>query len=349
MVGASFATDRRQSVYFDPEIERLKTALARALPGNPAIRIVDSSLDGRRLPIEAGKDRDPGVTYILDRDSNRLQTFLVTHPALKGVALAEMRPVTYTASDGTMIPAYLSLPPGRETAKGLPAIVMPHGGPSARDEWGFDWLPQFFAARGYAVLPPNFRGSAGYGEEWLQVNGFQSWRTAIGDVADAGRWLVSEGVADPRRLAVVGWSYGGYAALQSAVTEPDLFRAVVAIAPVTDLARLIEERRGWTDRAITRDFIGTGPHLREGSPAQNAERIGAPVLLFHGTHDLNVGVGQSRLMASRLERAGVPHELVIFDRVEHSLPDSEARARLLRESDAFLQRAFGPQQRAARD
>jgi dipeptidyl aminopeptidase/acylaminoacyl peptidase len=341
VVGATFATDRREVAYFDPEIERLKTALARALPGNPGIWVIDSSLDGRRLLLEASKDRDPGVTYILDRDTNRLQTFLVTHPALEGLQLAEMRPVTYRAADGTAIPAYLTLPPGKASAKGLPAIVLPHGGPSARDEWGFDWLPQYFAARGYAVLQPNFRGSAGYGEEWLQVNGFQSWRTAIGDVADAGRWLVAEGIADPKRLAIVGWSYGGYAALQSAVTDPDLFRAVVAIAPVTDLALLIEERRGWSDRAITRDFIGTGPHLREGSPAQNADRIRVPVLMFHGTHDRNVGVGQSRLMASRLQRAGVPHELVIFDRLDHQLPDSDVRARLLRESDAFLQRAFG--------
>ncbi|MEI9851159.1 MAG: alpha/beta fold hydrolase [Sphingomonas sp.] len=123
---------------------------------------------------------------------------------------------------------------------------MPHGGPGARDEWGFDWLAQFFAARGYAVLQPNFRGSAGYGEDWFLENGFKSWRTAIGDVNDGGRWLVGQGIAAPAKLAIVGWSYGGYAALQSAVLDPELFKAIVAIAPVTDLGALKEESRWFT-------------------------------------------------------------------------------------------------------
>ena len=217
---------------------------------------------------------------------------------------------------------------------------MPHGGPWARDEWGFDWLVQFFANRGYAVLQPNFRGSAGYGEKWFERNGFQSWRTAIGDVDDGARWLVSQGIADQGKLAIVGWSYGGYAALQGAVVDPDLYRAVVAIAPVTDLDQLRNENRWMADFPITDRAIGNGPHVAEGSPARHAEAIKAPVLLFHGDVDMNVRIEESRLMASRLRGAGKTVEFVEFKGLDHQLEDSAARAQLLEKADAFLRGAM---------
>ena len=124
-----------------------------------------------------------------------------------------MKAITYPAADGTQIPGYLTLPPGVTEAKNLPAIVLPHGGPGARDEWGFDWLSQYFAQRGYVVLQPNFRGSEGFGAAWYANNGIRGWKTSIGDVCDAGRWLVKQGMVDPSKLAIFGWSYGGYAAL----------------------------------------------------------------------------------------------------------------------------------------
>jgi dipeptidyl aminopeptidase/acylaminoacyl peptidase len=214
------------------------------------------------------------------------------------------------------------------------------GGPSSRDVWRFDWLAQFYAARGFAVLQPNFRGSFGFGDEWLEKNGFQSWQVAIGDVVDGGRWLVSEGIADPSKLAIVGWSYGGYAALQSAVVAPDLFKAVVAIAPVTDFASLKESRRWWSDYEVVSNYIGSGPHVRAGSPAQNADKIKAPVLMFQGELDRNVPIAQSRLMDERLKQAGVPHELVTWPDLDHYLEDSAAREEMLRKSDAFLRKSI---------
>ena len=235
----------------------------------------------------------------------------------------------------------ITLPPGVDTPKDLPAIVMPHGGPSARDYWGFNWLAQFYASRGYVVLQPNFRGSTGYGDEFFKQNGFRSWPTAIGDVLDAGRWLVAQGIASPDKMAVVGWSYGGYAALQSAVVDPGLFKAVIAVAPVTDLVELKEQRRQWSDFVIVNREIGDGPHVREGSPALNAAKIKVPVLLFHGEMDRNVLIRQSREMADRLAAAGVPHELVTWPDLDHDLEDSAARAEMLRKSDAFLRKAMG--------
>jgi acetyl esterase/lipase len=325
----------------DVDIDKVLRSLSKALPQQPRLQIVDSSMDEKTLLVFAGSDDDPGVYYVFNRDSKELHTFLVARNPLEGIALAKVKPVRYPAADGTMVPGYLTLPRGREDAKGLPAIVLPHGGPSARDEWGFDWLSQFFAARGYAVLQPNFRGSAGYGDAWLRDNGFKSWRIAIGDVVDAGHWLVAQGIADPSTLCIFGWSYGGYAALQSAVLEPGLFKAVVAMAPVTDLDALKEEHRDWSDFRLVSDEVGDGPQLREGSPARNADKIRVPVLLFHAEHDRNVAIAESRLMDAKLSAAGVKHELVTWPDLDHYLEDSAAREQLLRKSDAFLREATG--------
>lgn len=218
---------------------------------------------------------------------------------------------------------------------------MPHGGPESRSCLVFDWLAQFFAHQGYAVLQPNFRGSVGYGSDWLVTNGFQSWETAIGDVNDGARWLVSEGIANGDQLAAVGWSYGGYAALQSEVTEPGLFRAIVAIAPVTDLPALRQDAMVFTNGRNISEYLGLGPHLTAGSPARQAERMAAPVLLFHGDQDINVDIGQSRRMHDRLQDAGNLSELVIFENLGHSLNDSAVRAQLLERSDQFLRTALG--------
>jgi dipeptidyl aminopeptidase/acylaminoacyl peptidase len=340
VIGATYATERRESVYFDPELQRIAQQLSRALPNAPIINFLGASDNERRLLIRAGSDNDPGTYYVLDRDTRNLSRVMLARPELEGVTLATVRPVAYRAADGTQIPAYLTLPPGG-AQRGLPAIVMPHGGPSARDEWGFDWLAQYFANRGFAVLQPNFRGSAGYGSDWFQVNGFQSWRTAIGDVNDAGRWLVSEGIANPERLGIVGWSYGGYAALQSGIVDPALFRAVVAIAPVTDLQEARDEWRLFTNAANVRDYFGAGPHIAEGSPARHAAQLRAPVMLFHGDLDRNVGIRQSRLMRDRLREAGRPVELVEFPGLDHQLEDSAARVQMLRRVDAFLRQSLG--------
>ncbi|WP_232332956.1 alpha/beta hydrolase family protein [Novosphingobium aquimarinum] len=335
VVGVSYATDRRMIEFFDPELESLGKALQKALPGNPAIAFLDASADEGRLLLSTQTDVDPGMTYVYDKATHKLEAVLPLRSELKGLKLAPMQSVTYRAADGTTVPAYLTLPVG-SSGKGLPAIVMPHGGPSARDEWGFDWLVQFYAARGYAVLQPQYRGSAGFGTDWFEKNGFQSWRTAIGDVNDAGRWLVSQGIAAPDKLAIVGWSYGGYAALQSAVLDPDLFKAIVAIAPVTDLAMLKDEAFEYTTKSLVETMIGSGPQVREGSPAQNVERIKAPVLMFHGKYDQNVSVEESRLMDRELRQAGKPVTYVEFPELDHYLLDAAARTRVLSESDAFL-------------
>jgi dipeptidyl aminopeptidase/acylaminoacyl peptidase len=287
------------------------------------------------LLLRAGSDVSPGDFYLFDKTTKQLQEIMPLRPELADTRLAETKPISFPASDGTMIPGYLTLPPGSD-GKNIPALVMPHGGPASRDVWGFDFLAQYFANRGFAVLQRNYRGSTGYGDAWFGKNGFQNWKLAIGDVNDAGHWLVKQGIANPEKLGIFGWSYGGYAALQSSVLDPTLFRAIVAVAPVTDLQSRLDEFRNRYDFPQIEAQVGKGPHIVEGSPARNAGRIKAPVLLFHGENDLNVGIGQSRLMASKLKGAGGSVELVEFRKLDHQLDDSVVRTEMLDKADAFL-------------
>jgi dipeptidyl aminopeptidase/acylaminoacyl peptidase len=337
VVGVSWFTDRQHTAFFDPQLKQLAAAFSRALPGLPLVSFVDASADEQRLILWAGSDTDPGHFYLFDKATKHLTEIAAVRPQLADYKLSPVSSVSFPAADGTMIPAYLTLPVGG-TGKNLPTIVMPHGGPEARDVWSFDYLAQYFASRGYAVLQPNFRGSTGYGEAWFANNGYRSWRTAIGDVNDAGKWMVAQGIAKPDQLAIFGWSYGGYAALQSAVVDPNLFKAVVAVAPVTDIAA---QRQWQLDRfnekpELMDERYGKGPEVAAGSPALHADRFVAPVLLFHGDVDQNVDIVQSRRMASRLKDAGKQAELVEFHGLDHHLEDDAAETTLLARADAFL-------------
>ena len=340
VIGYTFAEDRRRAIYFDPEFENLAHALARTLPKSPAVSFVGSSADGQKLLIFAGSDQDPGRYYLFNKQTHELNELLETRPALDNRPLATVRSVTYSASDGVSVPAYLTLPPGKD-AKGLPAVVLPHGGPSARDEWGFDWLSQFLAARGYAVIQPNYRGSAGFGDQWLMENGFKSWRTSIGDISAAAKYLASSGIADPNRIAIVGWSYGGYAALQSAATQPGLYKSVVAIAPVTDLQLLKSEAQEYTDGDRVAAFVGDGPQVIEGSPLRHAKDIAVPVLLVHADKDTNVAIEESDKMESALKGAGKDVEYLRITGLDHQLEDGVQRAFVLSHIGSLLDRTIG--------
>ncbi|MBS0478106.1 MAG: S9 family peptidase [Proteobacteria bacterium] len=339
VVGVGWVTEKRTNAMFDPVLKSLASALARALPKTPRISIVDASADEQQLIVFAASDTDPGHFYFFDRPSKRLSEIMTVRPQLVNVPLATVRAVRYPAADGTMVPAYLTLPPSSD-GKNLPAIVLPHGGPTARDEWNFDWLPQFFANRGFAVIQPNYRGSSGYGDAWFNKNGIRSWRTAIGDIDDAGRWLINQGIADPSKLAIVGWSYGGYAALQSQVVDPTLFKAVVAIAPVADWGRMKDEAEGGSTKAQLDAIFGDAIVAEKGSPARNVAGFLAPVLMFQGDVDQNVPITQGRLMAARLKSAGKKVEFYEYKGLDHQLDDSQMRADMLAKADAFLRAAL---------
>lgn len=340
VIGYTYAVDKRQVEYFDPEYKALSDALSKAIPNLPLVRFEGASVDGNKILMFAGADNDPGRYFVFDKQSKNLAEIMLERPDLENRPLATVKPVGVALGDGVTVPAYLTLPPGKE-AKNLPAVVLPHGGPASRDQWGFDWLAQYLASRGYAVLQPEYRGSAGYGDAWLLQNGFKSWRTSIGDITASAKWLASQGIADPNRLAVVGWSYGGYAALQSAAIEPGLFKAVVAIAPVTDLDMLKQEATAYTNAQVVADYIGSGPNIAEGSPLRHAAAIKAPVLLAHGDMDWTVRVIESDKMDAALAAAGNNVNFLRFKGLDHQLEDSDARIEMLSEIGKLLDKTIG--------
>jgi len=339
VIGYAYTADRPEVVYFDPSYAKLRADLSAALPEDPVIDLSGTSRDGNKILVYAGSEQDPGAYYVFDRKTNALDFALEDREALAKVPLAPVRRIDIPTSDGHSIPAYLTLP-ADHSAKG-PAVVMPHGGPSARDVLGFDWLAQFLASRGYAVIQPNYRGSAGYGEQFQGDNAFKDWKTAISDIGDSADYLVKQGIADPARLAIVGWSYGGYAALQSAVVTPGKYKAVVAIAPVTDLSRLGRDDWEFTNANLTTDFVGKGQNLRDGSPLQHAALIKAPVLLVHGDLDSNVRVWHSRRMEKALRQAGDQVELLEFKGLNHQLEDGDARTQMLTKMGELLDKTIG--------
>jgi len=190
------------------------------------------------------------------------------------------------------------------------------------------------------VLQPNFRGSSGYGDAWYRQNGFRSWPTAIGDVLDAGRWLVAQGIADPGKLGIVGWSYGGYAALQAAVTDSGVFKAVVAIAPVTDLNELREEEGDWSDYDVVSQLIGEGPGVRAGSRRRTRARSRFRCCCSRCTRP-QCADSPIRTHGQKPGKSRGSPRARDWDNLDHQLEDSGARAEMLRKSDEFLRRTFG--------
>jgi dipeptidyl aminopeptidase/acylaminoacyl peptidase len=339
VVGYRYTDDRTRSVYFDPNTKALGDALAQALPDMPLMNIIASSRAADKLLVHAGSDVDPGVYFLLDRKSNRMDPVLNSSESIDGSGLAPMKSVSIPTADGKSIPAYVTM--RSDLGAGPhPAVVMPHGGPSDRDIWAFDWLGQFLAARGYVVIQPNFRGSSGYGKDFLGENAFHEWRRVTSDIHDSADWLVKQGLADPSRMAVVGWSYGGYAALESAAMD-SRYKAVVAIAPVTDLKQLRRDARGFREETVSDNEIGKGDQLSDGSPINHAADIHAPVLLVHGTVDGNVSYNHSKRMLGALQHAGDKADLLTFEGLDHQLDDSDARTQMLTRIGELLDQTIG--------
>jgi dipeptidyl aminopeptidase/acylaminoacyl peptidase len=286
----------------------------------------------------------------LNRTTHEATLISSTYPGLSQADLGEMKPYPYKARDGLDIPAYLTLPPGKE-AKNLPAVVMPHGGPDARDAVGFDWWAQFLANRGYAVLQPNFRGSAGYGHKFTE-KGLHRWGLEMqDDIPDGVKKMIADGIADPKRICIVGASYGGYATLAGATLTPDLYACAVSWAGVSDLKTILGTEINeagkksrlvlfWTSR-IGSVYEDTD-RLIATSPALQAARAKAPILLMHGEGDTTVRINQSEIMEKALLKAGKTVEFIRFAGGEdHHLTLPATRIRMLKETERFLAKYIG--------
>ncbi len=320
---------------------------AKVLAHFPAEQVdLESTSDDRSKIIVHVTGRSNGNAYELVDTLN--DTVQLIGPVQQAIAVSDIARVTqlvYAASDGRQLDAYLTLPSGRPAEK-LALIVMPHGGPAARDEPGFDWWAQALAAQGYAVLQPQFRGSDGFGWELLAA-GFGEWgRRMQTDLSDGVRALVRAGIADPKRVCIVGASYGGYAALAGATLDPGVYRCAVSVSGVSDPSSFIEwsnsrERRSdsQTERYWTR-FMGASspddPVLTTISPMKQVARSTIPILLVHGKDDTVVPLSQSEDMASALKRAGKSYNMVVLDGEDHWLSRAKTRQQMLKTSVDFL-------------
>jgi dipeptidyl aminopeptidase/acylaminoacyl peptidase len=348
IIGASYSAAKTEFHYFDPSREALQKGLEAAFPG---LSVDAVSFDLAKDKVIAAVDgpRRPLAYYLLDRTTHQATLFGAAYPNLKETDLGEMKPYPYTARDGLAIPAYVTLPPGK-TPKNLPTIVMPHGGPDARDEIRFDWWAQFLASRGYVVLQPNFRGSFGFGHKFTEA-GLQQWGLKMqDDITDGVKKLLADGIADPKRVCIVGASYGGYAALAGATFTPDLYACAVSVAGISDLPKMMQRERarygkhsGVVSFWISR--IGSpyddSDRLRAASPARHADLVKCPVLLMHGDKDSSVLIEQSEIMADALTRAGKDVTFVKLEGDDHSLELGATRIKMLSELERFLKSHIG--------
>jgi len=344
MLGILYETERPFAFYTDALASALIDSVRRALPAGNFNYIVDSSHDGKLFVVISRSDVDAGTYYLLNRSDGKLQKIGSVYPELQQVQgqLARMQSIRYAARDGVEIPGYLTVPADRRAEK-LPLIVLPHGGPIARDSWGFGWLEQFLASRGYAVLQMNFRGSSGYGDAWL-MSAHQDWGgLTYDDITDGARWAISKGIADPNRVCIVGWSFGGYAALLGAVRNSDLYKCSASIAGVSDLIELQDDERYFTNAKIAREQIGTKrDKLKADSPRRHAENARIPILMIHGTMDYQVRSSHSDDMASALKRAKKQYKLVEIEDADHQMSRESNRLTLLTELEAFLKTHLTP-------
>jgi dipeptidyl aminopeptidase/acylaminoacyl peptidase len=253
-----------------------------------------------------------------------------------------MLPIEYRARDGLTIRGYWTRPVDAPDGP-LPTIVLPHGGPWARDLWGWDAEAQFLASRGFAVFQPNFRGSTGYGHAFTEA-GYGEWGLAMqDDITDGVRWLIDRGMADPERIGIFGMSYGGYAALQGLVSTPELYKAGASLSGVSDVRMFMADvsknlRHVEVMVQLVGDRRADKDKLSAASPAHNAGRIRVPVMLGHGTRDWNVSVDHSKKMARALEKHGTPVELYIYEDEPHDFLDDRNRAHFFEHLADFFER-----------
>jgi dipeptidyl aminopeptidase/acylaminoacyl peptidase len=348
VVGVVVEEETTRNVWFDETIAAYQDALANAL-GDDSVQVVSWSEDRTDFILKLDPGNQAPLYMLFDSESSSVSPWASMYPGLHGFDLADRIATSYTARDGTEIPAYLTLPAGEGP---FPLVINPHGGPASRDTGGFDSMAHFLASRGYAVLQPNFRGSTGYGWDWEQA-GFGQQGTGVmqNDLSDGVQAMIDRGIVDPERVCIVGWSYGGYAALAGATFTPDLYACAASIAGVSDYGRRLSRvaqtssvesssvqdlrrRLGLTDAEGSQQLDAV-------SPAKHAGSVRAPILLIHGEDDLNVRIEQSEYMADALDDVGADYQFVRLDSGDHSMTFYNDHLRVLQEVERFLDTHIG--------
>lgn len=345
LIGYVSEGDRPIPVFFDPALQaKVNAALKPFSAVNATLESWDD--DFGRMIVHTSGVGDSGSWWLVDLGSGKARQIGYSYPMVRPQWVGPMKMVAYKAADGTAMEGVLTLPPN-VPAKNLPLIVLPHGGPAARDYADFDWWAQMFASGGYAVFQPNFRGSTGYGDAFLHAGDGEWGGKMQTDISDGVAELARQSVVDPKRACIVGASYGGYAALAGVTLQHGLYRCAVAVAPVTDLpsftdyvrdksAQSVVARRSWLEE------IGPDRDQKAISPARLADKADAPILLIHGKDDTVVPYDQSTRMKGALEGAGKPVEMVTLKGGDHWLSRGETRLQMLQAIDAFVQKYNPP-------
>lgn len=340
--GTLYEDDRPRVRWRDPELERLQGQIDRTFPGHTNV-MVNRSRDGNRILVFSSAAHDPGTYYVFDRAARQMEIFASPYDSLVGRSLAPVRPISYRSRDGLTIRGYLTLPLGR-AERDLPLIVLPHGGPFARDSWSFNPEVQFLASRGYAVLQSNFRGSTGYGREFVERGYGQFGAGMIDDIDDGVDWLVQQGIADRTRTCIMGASYGGYAAIWAAMRSPQRYRCAISLAGPSDWRTMLRhDARFFVARRYARDWRRRvegerGADLNDVSTSRHPEMLRVPVLIAHGEQDITVPVDQSRRLVRALEGAGANVESVFYPKSGHEFSDTAESVDYMRRVEAFLSR-----------
>lgn len=348
LIGARIEGEDERTIwrFVDPAAERTWRSVDAAFPGKQ-VTLQSWSDDLRQIIVFSQGAGDSGTWQLVDLDRRTAEIVGEAYPDIQGDRVGQVRVVQYAAADGMSIPGYLTLPPGVTEPANLPLVVLPHGGPAARDTLGFDWWAQALASRGYVVLQPNFRGSDGLGKAHLEA-GYGEWGGKMQtDLSDGVRWLAGQGWIDPARVCIVGASYGGYAAMAGPILDPGVYRCAVSVAGVSDLRGMVQweaDQGGRRDSPVVRywnRFMGADRlgdrDLDAISPAAQAGRADAPILLLHGRDDTVVPIAQSRVLAEALRRAGKPYEFIELTGEDHWLSRADTRRRMLTETVRFLE------------
>ncbi len=347
LIATTYTDDRTRIYWKNPDWEKDYNYIKSKLPGKE-ITPASTTADERIWMVVASSDREPGERYLFDRNTKKLTFQYRVFDKLPREALAEQKPISYTSTDGLTIPAYLTLPVG-VSPKNLPLVVYVHGGPWGRDEWGYSPIPQFLANRGYAVLQPNFRASTGYGKKFLNAGNNEWGQKMQDDITNGVRYLIAQGTVDPKRVGIMGGSYGGYATLAGLAFTPDLYAAGVSIVGPSNLITLLNSIPPYWEsiRTIFNERMGN-PNTPEGkaqlvrqSPLNSADKIKAPLLVIQGANDPRVNRAESEQIVVALRDRGFPVEYILAPDEGHGFARPINNLVLFTAAEKFLAKHLG--------
>jgi len=342
---ARFTTEKSDRHFFDDKIRAMYLYLETELPGYE-VALASSNKAESKYIVRTFSDRTRGSYYLFDAGTGELTKWREISPWLKESEMAPMKPVSYKSRDGLTIHGYLTMPKGKE-AKNLPVVVNPHGGPWVRDGWGYNSEVQFLASRGFAVLQMNYRGSTGYGRSFWEA-GFKQWgRKMQDDITDGVKWLISEGIADPKKVAIYGASYGGYATLAGLAFTPDLYACGVDYVGVSNIFTLLKTIPPYWKPMLQEFYEQVGDPVKEEallkaiSPIFHVDNIKAPLFVAQGAKDPRVNKNESDQIVAALAARGVKVEYLVKENEGHGFRNEENRFEFYEAMEKFLQSCIG--------